>query len=88
MPDGRRGGVLNGPAVEILTSPGSLLQQQVTTEKTPAAQIERVYQALFSRAPTKAEQDILHEVVRERGERAVGDIVHALLTSSQFLFIQ
>lgn len=80
--------LLNGPAVEILTSPGSLLQQQVTTEKTPAAQIERVYQALFSRAPTKAEQDILHEVVRERGERAVGDIVHALLTSSQFLFIQ
>ncbi len=80
--------LLNGPAVEILTSPGSLLQEQVAEASGPAAQVEKVYRAFFSRAPTKAEKDILSEVIRERGDRAVEDVIHALLTSSQFLFIQ
>lgn len=80
--------LLNGPAVQILTSPTSLLQQKLTDAKSSKDKAEVVYQAFLSRQPTADELTIINQVFNERGDKAVEDIIHALLTGSQFLFIQ
>jgi hypothetical protein len=38
--------------------------------------------------PTNNERALLNEVIRNRGDKATDDVAHALLTGSQFLFIQ
>lgn len=80
--------LLNGPLVETLTSPLSLLNQQLAKAGTPEQKVTLLYEALLSRRPTNNERAMLDGVVRERGDKALGDITHALLTGSQFLFIQ
>jgi hypothetical protein len=80
--------LLNGPLVETITSPLSLLSQQIAKAGAPDQKVTLLYEALLSRRPTNNERAVLDSVVRERGDKAVADITHALLTGSQFLFIQ
>jgi len=80
--------LLNGPLVETITSPLSLLNQQLAKAGAPEQKVTLLYEALLSRRPTNNEQALLNSVVRERGNQAIPDITHALLTGSQFLFIQ
>lgn len=80
--------LLNGPLVETITSPLSLLNQQLAKAGAPDQKITLLYEALLSRRPTNNERALLDSVVRERGSQAIPDITHALLTGSQFLFIQ
>ncbi len=80
--------LLNGPLVETITSPLSLLNQQLAKAGAPDQKVTLLYEALLSRRPTNNERAVLDSVVRERGDKALADITHALLTGSQFLFIQ
>jgi hypothetical protein len=80
--------LLNGPLVETITSPLSLLNQQLAKAGAPEQKVTLLYEALLSRRPTNNERAVLDSVVRERGDKALADITHALLTGSQFLFIQ
>jgi hypothetical protein len=80
--------LLNGPLVETITSPLSLLNQQLAKAGPPDQKVTLLYEALLSRRPTNNERAVLDSVIRERGDKALGDITHALLTGSQFLFIQ
>jgi hypothetical protein len=80
--------LLNGPLVETITSPLSLLNQQLTKAGPPDQKVTLLYEALLSRRPTNNERAVLDGVLRERGDKALADITHALLTGSQFLFIQ
>ena len=80
--------LLNGPLVETITSPLSLLNQQLAKAGAPDQKVTLLYEALLSRRPTNNERAVLDSVVRERGDKALPDITHALLTGSQFLFIQ
>ena len=38
--------------------------------------------------PTNNERAVLNQVIHDRGEKATDDVAHALLTGTQFLFIQ
>jgi hypothetical protein len=80
--------LLNGPLVETITSPLSLLNQQLAKAGPPDQKVTLLYEALLSRRPTNNERAVLDSVICERGDKALGDITHALLTGSQFLFIQ
>jgi hypothetical protein len=80
--------LLNGPAADVINNPASKLNQAIAQAGTPAQKIATLYQALLSRAPTANEQAILDGVIKERGDKAVADVTHALITGSQFLFVQ
>jgi hypothetical protein len=80
--------LLNGPIAESLTSPISLLSQQLAKAGQPSQKVALLYEALLSRRPTPQESATLDSVLRERGNQAIPDITHALITGSQFLFIQ
>ena len=80
--------LLNGPAADVINNPASKLNQAIAEAGTPAQKIATLYQALLSRAPTADEQAILNGVIKERGDKAVADVTHALITGSQFLFVQ
>jgi hypothetical protein len=80
--------LLNSPASEIINHPDSDLGRQVEKAPTSQARVELLYQAYLSRLPTADEQQVLQEVLHDRGDSALEDISHALLASSQFLYIQ
>jgi len=80
--------LLNGPAADVINNPASKLNQAIAKAGSPAQKIDTLYQALLSRAPTADEQAILNGVIKERGDKAVADVTHALITGSQFLFVQ
>ncbi|MCW0216830.1 MAG: DUF1553 domain-containing protein, partial [Prosthecobacter sp.] len=80
--------LLNGPVIQTLISPISQLSQQLNKVGSPDQKVALLYEALLSRRPTNNERAVLSQVVHERGDKAVADITHALITGSQFLFIQ
>ncbi|MEN3942578.1 DUF1549 domain-containing protein [Prosthecobacter sp. SYSU 5D2] len=80
--------LLNGPVVQSLSNPGSQLSQQLAQAGSPDQKASLLYEALLSRRPTQDERIVLTGVIQERGDNALEDITHALLTGSQFLFIQ
>ncbi|MCX6853354.1 MAG: DUF1549 domain-containing protein [Verrucomicrobia bacterium] len=80
--------LLNGPIVDGLTSPMSLLSQHLAKAGQPSQKVALLYEALLSRRPTHQESATLDSVLHERGNQAIPDITHALITGSQFLFIQ
>ena len=53
-----------------------------------AEKMDLLYVAFLSRHPNRDERLVLDQVIRDRGDKAVADVTHALLTGSQFLFIQ
>ena len=80
--------LLNGPASEVLNNPLSKLHQALNKAASMDEKLEALYLAFFSRKPTEQEKSVIAQVVAERGEKAVADVTHALLTGSQFLYIQ
>jgi hypothetical protein len=80
--------LLNGPASEVLNNPISKLNQDLSAAATPSQKVDMLYLSLLSRHPTNNERAVLNQVIAERGDKALDDITHALLTGSQFLFIQ
>jgi hypothetical protein len=80
--------LLNSPLATSLTNPTSLLFQQLAKAPTPDQKVTLLYEALLSRPPSHNERATLNNVIAERGTQAIPDITHALITGSQFLFIQ
>ena len=80
--------LLNGPAAAVINNPASKLNQAIAKAGSPTQKITTLYQALLSRTPTASEQAVLDTVIKERGDKAVADVTHALITGSQFLFVQ
>lgn len=80
--------LLNGPIVQAVTSPMSNLSTHLDKAGGPDQKLDVLYTALLSRKPTNHERGILSSVLHERGTKAIEDVTHALLTGSQFIFIQ
>jgi hypothetical protein len=80
--------LLNGPVVQAVTSPVSNLSVHLEKAGSAEQKMDLLYTALLSRRPSSQERAVLAGVITERGSRAVEDVTHALLTGSQFLFIQ
>lgn len=80
--------LLNGPAADALAGPLSFLHQELNKAATPAEKMDLLYVAFLSRHPSREERAVLDQVIRDRGDKALADVTHALLTGSQFLFIQ
>ena len=80
--------MLNGPVADMLNNPLSTLRLELAKSATPQEKMENLYMAFLSRKPDAHEKEILDHVIQDRGDMALADVTHALLTGSQFLFIQ
>jgi hypothetical protein len=80
--------LLNGPIIQAVTSPMSNLSTHLDKAGGPDQKLDLLYTALLSRKPTNNERGILSSVLHERGTKTIEDVTHALLTGSQFIFIQ
>jgi hypothetical protein len=80
--------LLNGPMLDALTSPVSKLSHQMAEAGSSKAKLDTLYMAFLSRLPDANERKVLDQVIAERGDKAVEDVAQALLTGSQFLFVQ
>jgi hypothetical protein len=80
--------MLNGPVSQALSNPTSRLSAAMAKAGSTDEKVDAVYMSLLSRMPTAQEKEVLHQVIADRGDKAPADIVHALLTGSQFLYIQ
>ena len=80
--------LLNGPITEVLSNPMSKLRRDLAVATAPEQQMDMLYMAFLCRHPNANEKALLKQVIADRGDKAVADVTHALLTGSQFLFIQ
>jgi hypothetical protein len=72
----------------MIASPVSDLSRHLENAGSDTEKVDLLYTAFLSRKPTAQEREILNGVLSERGDKALDDITHALLTGSQFLFVQ
>lgn len=80
--------LMNGPIVGALMHPSSALAENLAQSPHSSEQLNTLYLSLLTRYPTDEERQVLSHVVAERGERALEDIVHALLNTGEFLFVR
>ncbi len=80
--------LLNGPVAGELDHPLSKLHEQLAQVNNVRERVDMIYLAFLSRRPTDRERTILDQMIRERGDKAPADLIHALLTGTEFIFIQ
>lgn len=80
--------LMNGPVASALIQPTSVLAQNVSKPARIEEKIDTVYLSLLSRRPTNNERQLLMQVANQRGDKAVADMVHALLNTGEFLFVR
>ena len=80
--------LLNGPVSEVLNNPLSKLRRELSEAASPEQKMDMLYMAFLSRHPNDAEKGVMNQVIADRGDKAVADVTHALVTGAQFLFIQ
>ncbi len=81
-------GLLNGTVAEAVYGPASVFRQTVGAAPSADAQMDAIYLGLLSRKPTADERTLLADVAKDRPETGINDVIHALLNTTQFLFIQ
>jgi hypothetical protein len=80
--------LLNSPLSKILSHPDAALQQGMAKAASPSDKLDFLYVSFLSRHPDRDEKAVLDQVLRDRGDTALADVLHALLTGAQFVFIQ
>ncbi len=80
--------MLNGPVASALMNPVTQFSQSLAAADSDAKKADAIYLSLLTRLPTRSERQVLDQVVAERGDEAPSDIVHALLNTSEFLFVR
>jgi hypothetical protein len=80
--------LLNGPMASQLEHPLSKLHQQLAQAGGLRQKLDLIYLGLLSRRPNDQERAVLEEVMRDRGDKAPTDVIQALLTGTEFMFIQ
>ena len=81
-------GLLNGNVAEAVYGPASFFRQTVGAAPTADEQMDAIYLGLLSRKPTDDERTVLASVAKDRPDTGINDVIHALLNTTQFLFVQ
>ncbi len=81
--------LLNGSMVDAISNRQSVLCQEVFSQADRAAKIDAVYLSVLNRRPDAAERTTIDELMTSRGEeKGLRDLLHALVNTRQFLYIQ
>lgn len=79
--------MFNGPVTHMMLEAGSVIYNELVAEKSPDAQVERIFLALLCRKPTVAERQTALREMRT-GAAGYGNVIWALLNTREFLFVQ
>jgi hypothetical protein len=79
--------MFNGSATHMMLEKGSVIYNEVVDEKTPDAQIERIFLCLLSRKPAKNERLAAAAEIKKDGAAGIGNVIWALLNTREFLFV-
>lgn len=79
--------LMNGSLFDQIMQPSSQLRRNLAADGDPARQLEIACLTLLTRPPTPSEQSAWQRA-RESGLTDIDDLVHALINTQQFLFIQ
>lgn len=80
--------LLNGPVASALMNPVTQFAANLEAAPSASEKFNAIYLSLLTRLPTNIERQVLDQVIAERGNEAPSDIVHALLNTSEFLFVR
>ena len=80
--------MLNGPIASALMNPVTKFSESLAAAESATEKANVIYLSLLTRLPTSHERQVLDQVTAERGNDAPSDIVHALLNTSEFLFVR
>jgi len=80
--------LLNGPIYNQLLSRNSVLRRNLADTQSAEEKLEVIFVTILSRRPTKRDRQIALPTLKQGGNRAVADVVWALLNTRQFMFVQ
>ncbi len=80
--------LMNGPVPAALLQSGTAFSRYLEAATSAGDKLDTVYLSLLSRRPSHNERQMLAGVLAERDEKAIPDIVHALLNTGEFLFVR
>jgi hypothetical protein len=80
--------LMNGPMVGALLSEQSVFSKHVTEAPRMEEKLDTIFLSLLTRQPTNNERQLLMSVAAERGDRAVEDVIHAVMNTGEFLFVR
>ena len=80
--------LMNGPVQEMLTSKESLPYRTMTSKPTPGEKVESLFLTVLGRHPTTRERESAMITLKDDGEDAPANLIWALITSLEFLFVQ
>lgn len=80
--------LLNGPILNTVINPQSVVSRDLRTAETIDEKIDRVFQSVLSRAPTPEEKDLVLSDAELRGDKLIADLTFALLNTQEFFFIR
>ena len=80
--------LMNGPVQEMLTNPKSLIFRTMASKGTPDEKIESMFVSIFARRPTAAEKVHALKEIEAAGAEGYGNLIWAMITSLEFLFVQ
>jgi Protein of unknown function (DUF1549)/Protein of unknown function (DUF1553) len=73
---------------QLVNNPKAHLYTSLNGATTDEEKIRRIYVAILNRPPTKEEMGWMKEEMKTSGPSGIGNIVSALVMSSEFLFLQ
>ncbi len=80
--------MFNGPVTHMMLEYGSVLYDEVASQKDVDDAIDAIFLSLLNRHPTTAERKVAREEFKKNGAAGIGDVVWALLNTREFLFVQ
>ena len=80
--------MFNGPITHMLLDPASLMYKNVTSEKTPEARIDVIFQSILARKAAPDERVAALAEIKTHGDAGYGNVIWALVNTREFLFVQ
>jgi len=80
--------LMNGPMAGALMGSDSVFSRNVAAAPRMEEKLDTIFLSLLTRRPTSNERQLLMGVAAERGDRAVEDVIHAVLNTGEFLFVR
>lgn len=80
--------MFNGPVTHMMLEQGSVIYNEVTSEKKVDDQIDKIFLCVLSRHPLPHEKAAAQREMKSAGPAGYGNVIWALLNTREFLFIQ
>ena len=80
--------LMNGPVQEMLTNSKSLIFRTMAAKGTPDDKIESIFVSVFARRPTPEEKAMALAEIKAHEEDGYGNVIWALISSLEFLFVE